>query len=113
MTTLEAIDIVKKHSIEFVFWEGKIQKSLTDKTVVGINGRASSLLRLPFTIKRLRYIIDENKMREYFQEYFTDFHARGDNQDDISSFELLLDNFFEDAVESAEDWIQSEEDRNE
>lgn len=32
------------------------------------------------------YIIDKDKMREYFQEYFTDFHARGDNPDDVGSF---------------------------
>lgn len=59
------------------------------------------------------YIINETKMREYFQEYFTDFHARGDDGNGISSFEILLDNFFEDAIESAEDWIQSSEDFSE
>ena len=56
----EAIEIIKKHTIEFVWWESKIQKSLTDKTICGINARASSLIRLRFTIERVRRIIEEN-----------------------------------------------------
>lgn len=62
MTFTEALDIVKKHSAEFVWWEGKIVRSLKDNEVVGINARASSLIRLPFTIQRVNYIIKENNL---------------------------------------------------
>ena len=62
MTFIEAIEVVKKNTADFVWWEGKIVKSLTDKEVVGINARASSLLRLNFTVQRVNYIIQENKL---------------------------------------------------
>lgn len=62
MTFTEAIDIVKKETTDFVWWEGKIVKSLTDREVVGINARASSLLRLPASIHRVNYIIKTNQL---------------------------------------------------
>ena len=62
MTFLEALFILKKHTIEFVWWEGTIVKSLKDREVVGINARASSLIRLNFTIHRVNYIIQEEKL---------------------------------------------------
>ena len=62
MTTQEAIDRVKELTVEYVWWSNRIVASLTDNTVVGINGKASSLLRLRFTVQRIRYIIDEEKL---------------------------------------------------
>lgn len=58
----EAIDIIKKHTIEFVWWHGRIFKSLSSDEVVGINAAASSQLRKRFTIERLQIIIDNEKL---------------------------------------------------
>lgn len=58
----EAIEVIKKHTIEFVWWQGRIFKSLSSNEVVGINGAAGSLLRKRFTIERLQIIIDNEKL---------------------------------------------------
>jgi hypothetical protein len=55
-------------------------------------------------------ILDEDKMKEYFEEYFVDFHKREDDIEDISSFERLLDEFFLDALEGDQDWIEHDND---
>jgi len=50
------------------------------------------------------YIQDKAKMVKYFTEMLLHFQHGGDTRDG-SNFENLIDDFFSDALESAEDWL--------
>lgn len=56
------------------------------------------------------YIIsDKNEMIEYFKEHFLNF-VHGRTADDGSTdFEILLDSFFDEAIESGELWLDTDD----
>jgi hypothetical protein len=53
-------------------------------------------------------ILDEKSMAEYFKKMFLNFNRR-QYSDVGSDFEILLDDFFDDAFENAETWLESVE----
>ena len=54
------------------------------------------------------FILDEKSMVEYFKKMFLNFNRR-QYSDVGSDFEVLLDDFFDDAFENTETWLESVE----
>lgn len=77
--TQDHFSILKEKTFEYLMWMMPIQKDFTDKTVIGWNVAASSEIRKPFSIARVKKIIEEKNLPLRIKDSFPG-----------SSFQILI-----------------------